>query len=95
MTTYVTGFAKTILNSTSIKLQYKPFKKHVKLYYLTSVLIVLYISQLNKLVMKKNWVPSCLPSHEESKYVISFHIFLYIVVTIVCLHPIKNAFFHC
>ena len=42
--TYVTGFAKTVLNGTLIKLQYKPFKKHVKLYYFTSVFIALYLS---------------------------------------------------
>jgi len=42
----VTGFAKTVLNGTLIKLQYKPFKKHVKLYYLTLVFIALYFSQI-------------------------------------------------
>jgi len=30
--TYVTGFAKTVLNGTFIKLQYKPFKKYIKLF---------------------------------------------------------------
>ena len=36
--TYVTGFAKTVPNDTLIKLQYKPLKKHTKLFYFTSCL---------------------------------------------------------
>jgi len=43
----VTGFAKTILNSTLIKLEYKPFKTYVKLYHLTLMFITLYLSQVS------------------------------------------------
>ena len=35
---YVTGFAKTVPNSTLIKLQYKPLKNRIKLFYFTSCL---------------------------------------------------------
>ena len=69
----VTGFAKTVPNGTLIKLQYKPLKKHVKLFYLPRVYSA--IPKLNKLVMEKRRVSSCLPSREEFKYVDDFSVF--------------------
>ena len=69
----MTGFAKTVPNSTLIKLQYKPLKNTLNYFILPCVYSA--ISQLNKLVMEKSRVPSCSPSREEFKYVDDFSIF--------------------
>ena len=64
----MTRSVKTRHNVALIKLQYKPVKKcitYISLFYLC---VYRAVSQLNRLRMKKSWIPSCSTSREDSKY---------------------------
>ena len=88
----MTGFAKTVLNGTLIKLQYKPFKKQVKLYYLTLVFIALYLSQIISYWKKVGYHLVC--HHARSSNMFTDSLYISVFCSNECLFtPVKNAYF--